>query len=44
MAFIKSITPVMLATVLTLSACGGGRTIYDNNVEDKSKTKRSLRN
>ena len=39
MAFIKSITPVMLATALTLSACGGGRTIYDNNVEDKSKTK-----
>ncbi|NBR34634.1 MAG: glycine zipper 2TM domain-containing protein, partial [Rhodobacteraceae bacterium] len=29
----------MLATALTLSACGGGRTIYDNNVEDKSKTK-----
>src|SRR5210317_1261815 len=39
MAFSKSLVSVSLVSVLTLTACGGGNTLYDPNVDDKTKTK-----
>ena len=39
MAFSKSLVSVSLVSVLTLTACGGGNTLFDPNVDDKTKTK-----